>query len=84
LHIALIHYSAPPIVGGVESVLAQHARLMAQAGHTVRILAARGEPISDQIQFIPLPLIDSRHPRVLAASRTRSRRDTRRFRATHL
>jgi glycosyltransferase involved in cell wall biosynthesis len=67
LHIALIHYSAPPIVGGVESVLAQHARLMAQAGHTVRILAARGEPISDQIRFIPLPLIDSRHPRVLAA-----------------
>ena len=67
MHIALIHYSAPPIVGGVESVLAQHARLMAQAGHTVRILAARGAPISDQIQFIPLPLIDSRHPRVLAA-----------------
>ncbi|HTP06717.1 MAG TPA: glycosyltransferase [Anaerolineae bacterium] len=67
MHIALIHYSAPPIVGGVESVLAQHARLMAQAGHTVRILAARGEPISDHIQFIPLPLIDSRHSRVLAA-----------------
>jgi len=67
LHIALIHYSAPPIVGGVESVLAQHARLMVQAGHTVRILAARGEPIADQIRFIPLPLIDSRHPRVLAA-----------------
>jgi glycosyltransferase involved in cell wall biosynthesis len=67
LHIALIHYSAPPVVGGVESVLAQHARLMAQAGHTVRILAARGEPLSDQIQFISLPLIDSRHPRVLTA-----------------
>lgn len=67
MHIALIHYSAPPVVGGVESVLAQHARLMTQAGYTVRLLAARGEPISDQIQFIPLPLIDSRHPRVLAA-----------------
>jgi mannosylglucosylglycerate synthase len=67
LHIALLHYSAPPVVGGVESVLAQHARLMAQAGHTVRIIAARGEVISDHIQFISLPLIDSRHPRVLAA-----------------
>jgi len=67
LHIALIHYSAPPIVGGVESVLAQHARLLARAGHTVRILAARGEPISDRIPLVPLPLIDSRHPRVLAA-----------------
>jgi glycosyltransferase involved in cell wall biosynthesis len=67
LHIALIHYSAPPVVGGVESVLAQHARLMAQAGHTVRILAARGEPFSDQIPVVQLPLIDSRHPRVLEA-----------------
>ena len=67
MHIAIIHYSAPPVVGGVESVLAQHARLMARAGHRVRLLAARGEPISAQIRFIPLPLIDSRHPRVLAA-----------------
>ena len=67
MHIALIHYSAPPVVGGVESVLAQHARLMAQAGHSVRILAARGAPLSDHIPFISLPLIDSRHPRVLTA-----------------
>jgi glycosyltransferase involved in cell wall biosynthesis len=67
VRIALIHYSVPPIVGGVESVLAQHARLIAQAGHTVRILAARGEPLSDQDDFVRLPLIDSRHPRVLAA-----------------
>lgn len=67
MHIALIHYSAPPVVGGVESVLAQHARLMSQAGHAVRILAARGEQFSDRIPFIQLPLIDSRHARVLAA-----------------
>ncbi len=67
MNIALIHYSAPPVVGGVESVLAQHARLMTSAGHAVRVLAARGEPVSRQIPFIPIPLIDSRHPRVLAA-----------------
>ncbi len=67
MHIAIIHYSVPPVVGGVESVLAQHARLMTSAGHSVRLLAARGERISDQIPFLPLPLIDSRHPRVLAA-----------------
>lgn len=67
MHIALIHYSAPPVVGGVESVLAQHARLMAQAGHSVRIIAARGERLSEHIPLVSLPLIDSRHPRVLAA-----------------
>ena len=67
MRIALLHYSVPPIVGGVESVLAQHARLMTQAGHTVCLLAARGASLSAQIPLIPLPLIDSRHPRVLAA-----------------
>ena len=66
LSVALIHYSAPPIVGGVESVLAHHARLMADNGHAVRVLAARGDPWDERIQFIRLPLIDSRHPRVLA------------------
>ncbi len=66
LSVALIHYSAPPIVGGVESVLAHHARLMADDGHAVRVLAARGDPWDERIQFIRLPLIDSRHPRVLA------------------
>ena len=30
--VALLHYSAPPIVGGVESVLSQQARLIAEAG----------------------------------------------------
>lgn len=66
-NIALLHYSVPPIVGGVESVLAQQARLMQQAGHTVRIIAARGAAPSADMACVSLPLIDSRHPRVLAA-----------------
>ncbi|HEX9840393.1 MAG TPA: glycosyltransferase family 4 protein [Anaerolineales bacterium] len=64
--IALLHYSAPPVVGGVESVLGHHARLMADAGHQVRILAGRGEQIDPRIPFIYLPMADSRHPEVLA------------------
>ena len=67
MHIALLHYSVPPVVGGVESVLAQHARLLTRAGHTVQLLAARGAGLSADIPLIRLPLIDSRHPRVLAA-----------------
>ena len=66
MHIALLHYSVPPIVGGVESVLAHHARLLSAAGHTVHLLAARGDGLSADIPLIQLPLIDSRHPRVLA------------------
>lgn len=64
MKIALLHYSVPPIVGGVESVIGHHARLMAAAGHSVRLLAARGESMSAQIPLITIPLADSRHVRV--------------------
>ncbi len=66
MNTGLIHYSAPPVVGGVETVLAHHAQLMRAAGHVVRILTARGEPWTNEIALARLPLIDSRHPRVLA------------------
>lgn len=64
--VALLHYSAPPIVGGVESVLGHQARLMADAGHQVQIVAGRGEQTDPRIPFIHLPRADSRHPQVLA------------------
>ncbi len=66
MKIALLHYSAPPVVGGVESVLGHQARLMADAGHEVRILAGRGAPNEARFSFVSIPLIDSRHPQVLA------------------
>lgn len=63
--VALLHYSAPPVVGGVESVLGVQARLMADAGHQVRIVAARGEQTDPRIPFIQNPFADSRHPEIL-------------------
>src|SRR6185503_17338352 len=63
--IAILHYSVPPVVGGVESVIAHHARLMTADGHAVRLVAARGESLSEQIPLIRVPLADSRHERVL-------------------
>jgi glycosyltransferase involved in cell wall biosynthesis len=69
MKIILMHYSAPPIVGGVESVLAHQARLISGAGHTVQILAARGEPQSKKIGFLRLPLVDSLDPEILAVKK---------------
>ena len=66
MNLALLHYSAPPVVGGVESVLAYQARLMADAGHNVKVLAGRGAQFDSRIPFIHLPLADSRHPEILA------------------
>lgn len=65
--IALLHYAAPPVVGGVESVIGHQARLMAVAGHLVRVVAGRGEKVDERVDFVELPLIDSRHPEILAA-----------------
>lgn len=65
MKIALLHYSSPPIVGGVESVIAHHARLMANAGHEVTILAGRGEMFDEKIKVRVLPRLDSRHPDVM-------------------
>lgn len=66
MKIILLHYSAPPIVGGVESVIGHHARLMADNGHEVCILAGRGGQSDDRVGFVHIPLVDSRHPLVLS------------------
>ena len=63
-NIALLHYSAPPVVGGVESVIAHHARLMSAGGYSVHLIAARGEAMSEKIPLTLIPLADSRHERV--------------------
>jgi len=65
MKVALLHYSAPPVVGGVESVIGKHAQLLAADGHEVSILAGRGSPKEAGVQFHHLPLLDSRHPDVL-------------------
>ncbi|MBK9210212.1 MAG: hypothetical protein IPL71_18725 [Anaerolineales bacterium] len=64
MNIAILHYSVPPIVGGVESVVAHHAYLMSAGGHSVRLIAARGKALSEDIPLVVIPLADSRHARV--------------------
>ena len=67
MNITLIHYAVPPIVGGVETVVARQAQLLARAGHTVQILAGRGETWDAAIPVNIIPGIDSRFPQVLSA-----------------
>jgi mannosylglucosylglycerate synthase len=62
--VALIHYTAPPVVGGVERVLGWHGRLLADAGHRVTIIAGRGSAIDPRQRLDSVPLIDTREPRI--------------------
>ncbi|MCE1253262.1 MAG: glycosyltransferase [Anaerolineae bacterium] len=67
MKIVLLHYAAPPVIGGVESVMGHHANLLHQAGYQVLILAGRGEQVDENIPFMSIPLLDSRHPDILKA-----------------
>ncbi len=64
LAIALVHYTAPPVVGGVERVLARHAILMADAGHDVRVVVGRGESPDLRCRLVEIPLMDASHPTI--------------------
>lgn len=69
LKVALLHYTSPPIVGGVETVMAAHARELAACGYEVTIIAGR-RPVSDEAQInletVIEPLIDSKNERINA------------------
>ena len=65
MYVGIMHYAAPPVVGGVESVIQSHAQCMCRAGHIVRLFAGRGETIDARYPVELIPLLDSRHPRVL-------------------
>jgi mannosylglucosylglycerate synthase len=75
MNITLLHYSAPPVVGGVESVIEHHANLMMGDGHQVQIIAGRGRQFDSRIRFVSVPLIDSRHPDILSMKEELDRGD---------
>ena len=65
MKICLLHFTAPPLVGGVETTLARQAQQLARAGHLLRILAGRGQTWDARIPVEILPRLDLRHPQVL-------------------
>jgi glycosyltransferase involved in cell wall biosynthesis len=67
--VAILHFAGPPTVGGVELTLLWHARLMADAGYAVRVIAGTGSPFDDRVEVVVAPELGSRHPDVLAVKR---------------
>jgi len=64
--VAILHYSAPPTIGGVEAVIDAHTKLFIQKGYSVSVIAGNGDQGSlTPAQFIHLPLLDSQHPQIL-------------------
>src|SRR5512142_917687 len=65
MKIALLHYTAPPLVGGVETILARQAAELVRAGHMVHVLAGRGSTWDARIPVEIIPRLDARYPQAL-------------------
>jgi glycosyltransferase involved in cell wall biosynthesis len=53
--IALIHYTYLPVIGGVEIVMAEHARLFAAHGHEVTVICDQGASDDAGVRVALLP-----------------------------
>jgi glycosyltransferase involved in cell wall biosynthesis len=63
--IIMMHYSYPPVVGGVESVMQKHAELLMLNGFSVEILTGRGYSDLTEIKVKKFDLLDSANERIL-------------------
>jgi glycosyltransferase involved in cell wall biosynthesis len=69
---AILHYTAPPVVGGVEAVIQAHTRVFTQAGYPVTVIAGRGEKaaLPPDASFVLIPEMDSQHSQSVQMSAT--------------
>jgi len=67
----ILHYSVPPVIGGVEAVIEAHAAQFIAAGMPIKIIAGRGESsaLPRGVEFTRIPEMDSMHPEIEAATR---------------
>jgi mannosylglucosylglycerate synthase len=66
--VGLLHYTAPPVIGGVETILREQAVRLAARGYAITVITGRGGPIAEAstIALSIIPELDSRHPEVTA------------------
>lgn len=65
--IGILHYSAPPVVGGVEAVIAAHTNLLLANGYPVTIVAGQGQAsaLPEDVEFELIPEIGSQYPQIV-------------------
>jgi glycosyltransferase involved in cell wall biosynthesis len=73
MHVGIIHYAAPPVVGGVELTIFHHARTFTALGHRVTIVAGQGDAVLPQVTYRHEALAGSRSNVVLETGRILAR-----------
>ena len=67
--VAILHYTGPPTVGGVEATIAAHTRLLAADGHAVRIVSGHSSDTPPGVTVLNNPLLRSRGERIEQVAR---------------
>jgi glycosyltransferase involved in cell wall biosynthesis len=67
LRIGILHYSCPPLIGGVEEILSQQASVFQRMGHSVSVLAGMGEVYTEDFPLRIEPLLGSQNTRIIKA-----------------
>jgi glycosyltransferase involved in cell wall biosynthesis len=57
--VAILHFAYPPNIGGVESMIKEHADIMVNMGYDVTVVAGSGEESSPKIKLIVIPELQS-------------------------
>lgn len=68
MHIGIVHYAAPPVVGGVELTIYHHARVLTSLGHQVTVVAGQGASVQPGVTFQAEPLAGSRSEPISTAN----------------
>lgn len=63
---AFLHYSAPPVTGGVEAVLAAHAQAFLDSGYPVTVIAgqANAADLPWGTKVVVIPEMEPQHPEI--------------------
>lgn len=64
-NIAILHYSCPPVIGGVEEIIRQQATLFHRYHHPVKIIAGFGTQFTEDFEIEINPILSSRHNDIL-------------------
>jgi len=58
--VAILHYSCPPVIGGVEVIIEEHAKCFADAGYKTKLIVGKGEVFDRRVPVKVVPEIASR------------------------
>ncbi|HEC89186.1 MAG TPA: glycosyltransferase [Thermoplasmatales archaeon] len=65
MNIALLHYTCPPFVRGVEEIIRQQASLFHRFSHRVKIIVGNGSHFTDKYEIEINPLLSSKNRSIL-------------------